>query len=206
MNTFMPTSLPRKRNARRDALLNVASDLFSARGFDAVTVSEIALAADLATGTFYNYFPTKTALLLKILNTDLDAMLEEIGRGEASKGEPIDALRGLGLSIFRVVDRRSRALWRQVIGQAMLDPAGFGRAYAEVDARLRAEVEAALAQYETRLPPAHERQTLTDLVFNLGNALFYEYISDETLTLDTVRRRFEAQLRLVFTGIGDRRS
>jgi AcrR family transcriptional regulator len=192
MNVFMPAS-PRKRNARREALIEAGSRLFSTRGFDAVTVSEIALAADLATGTVYNYFPTKTALLMAILSADLDAML-----AEASAGEPIDAL----LGVFRVVDRRSRALWRQVVGQAMMDPAGFGRAYAEVDARLRLEVEAAMAGYQSYLSSDEERRVLTDLVFNLGNALFYEFVADETLTLEAVRTRFLAQLRLVFTGVG----
>ena len=195
MNAFMANSLLRKKNARRDALLSAAADLFSTHGFEAVTVSEIAHAADLATGTVYNYFPTKTALLMAILSADLDAMLEEIGREAAS---PIDAL----LSVFRVVDRRSRALWRQVVGQAMLDPGGLGRAYAEVDARLKSEVAAALARSGPRLSSEDERQALTDLVFNIGNALFYEYIADETLTLDAVRARFIAQLRLVFAGIG----
>jgi len=195
MNAFMASSLLRKKNARRDALLSAAADLFSTHGFEAVTVSEIALAADLATGTVYNYFPTKTALLMAILSADLDAMLEEIGREAAS---PIDAL----LSVFRVVDRRSRALWRQVVGQAMLDPGGLGRAYAEVDARLKSEVAAALARSGPRLSSEDERQALADLVFNIGNALFYEYIADETLTLDAVRARFIAQLRLVFAGIG----
>jgi len=195
MNAFMASSLLRKKNARRDALLSAAADLFSTHGFEAVTVSEIAHAADLATGTVYNYFPTKTALLMAILSADLDAMLEEIGREAAS---PIDAL----LSVFRVVDRRSRALWRQVVGQAMLDPGGLGRAYAEVDARLKSEVAAALARSGPRLSSEDERQALTDLVFNIGNALFYEYIADETLTLDAVRARFIAQLRLVFAGIG----
>ena len=194
MNAFM-TPLARKRNARRDALLNAAADLFSARGFDAVTVSDIALAADLATGTVYNYFPTKTALLMAILSADLEAMLEQIGREAAS---PIEAL----MSVFRVVDQRSRALWRQVVGQAMLDPAGLGRAYAEVDMRLKAEVAAALARSGPRLASEGEQQALTDLVFNIGNALFYEYIADETLSLDAVRGRFIAQLRLVFAGIG----
>jgi AcrR family transcriptional regulator len=198
----MNRSLPRKRNARRDALLNAASDLFSLRGFDAVKVSEIALAADLATGTVYNYFPTKTALLLAILNADLDAMLLQISRGETTGEEPIEAL----LSVFRVVDRRSRALWRQVVGQAMLDPSGVGRAYAEVDARLKSEVEGALARLNPFPAPADELKVYTDLVFNIGNALFFEYIADETLTLEAVRDRYLAQLRLVFTGVGADRS
>ena len=195
MNTFMPTMLPRKQRARREALLNAAADLFSTHGFDAVTVSDIAQAADLATGTVYNYFPTKTALLMAILSADFDAMLDEIGRGDAS---PIEAL----LGVFRVVDRRSRALWRQVVGQAMLDPAGLGRAYAEVDRRLKAEVDAALARVEPRPWSDAEHPVLTELVFNIGNALFYDYIADESLTLETVHTRLVAQLRLVFAGLG----
>ena len=195
MNTFMPTMLPRKQRARREALLNAAADLFSTHGFDAVTVSDIAQAADLATGTVYNYFPTTTALLMAILSADFDAMLDEIGRGDAS---PIEAL----LGVFRVVDRRSRALWRQVVGQAMLDPAGLGRAYAEVDRRLKAEVDAALARVEPRPWSDAEHPVLTELVFNIGNALFYDYIADESLTLETVHTRLVAQLRLVFAGLG----
>jgi AcrR family transcriptional regulator len=195
MNTFMAASLARKKTARRDALLDAAAALFSVKGFDAVTVSDIALAADLATGTVYNYFPTKTALLMAILSADLDAMLKEIGREAAS---PIEAL----LSVFRVVDQRSRALWRQVVGQAMLDPAGLGRAYAQVDIRLKTEVDAALARVEPRLWSDEEQAVLTELVFNIGNALFYDYIADETLSLDAVRGRLIAQLRLVFTGRG----
>ena len=198
----MTDSLPRKRNARRDALLNAASDLFSLRGFDAVTVSEIALAADLATGTVYNYFPTKTALLLALLSADLDAMLREINRGETAGEEPIEAL----LSVFRVVDRRSRGLWRQVVGQAMLDPGGIGRAYAEIDARLKVEVEVALARLNPSLATESEIKVYTDVVFNIGNALFFEYIADEKLTLEAVRDRYLAQLRLVFTHVGRDRS
>ena len=43
---------------------------------------------------------------------------------------------------------------------------------------------------------------LTELVFNIGNALFYDYIADESLTLETVHTRLVAQLRLVFAGLG----
>ena len=48
---------------KRSRLLEAALSLFEAKGFDAVTVPEIARAAGVATGTVYLYFRDKQALV-----------------------------------------------------------------------------------------------------------------------------------------------
>ena len=53
----------RKKQATAERLYRTALDLFSERGYDATTVEEIAQAADVAKGTFFNYFPTKDTVL-----------------------------------------------------------------------------------------------------------------------------------------------
>lgn len=53
----------RKKQATAERLYRTALNLFSERGYDATTVEEIAQAAELAKGTFFNYFPTKDAVL-----------------------------------------------------------------------------------------------------------------------------------------------
>ncbi|MEU3222272.1 TetR/AcrR family transcriptional regulator [Streptomyces sp. NPDC006976] len=54
----------RKKRQTRQYLSDLATGLFLERGFDAVTIAEIAHAADVSVNTVYNYFPTKEDLFL----------------------------------------------------------------------------------------------------------------------------------------------
>jgi AcrR family transcriptional regulator len=53
----------RKREARRDHLLDLAADLVDAHGVEGVTMAALAEAADYATASLYTYFPSRSALL-----------------------------------------------------------------------------------------------------------------------------------------------
>jgi AcrR family transcriptional regulator len=52
----------RKKQQTRQLILDTARRLFEHRGFEAVTVAEIARAADVSEVTVFNYFPTKENL------------------------------------------------------------------------------------------------------------------------------------------------
>lgn len=52
----------RKKRQTRQVISDVATGLFLERGFDAVTVAEVARAADVAVQTVFNHFPTKEDL------------------------------------------------------------------------------------------------------------------------------------------------
>jgi TetR/AcrR family transcriptional regulator, cholesterol catabolism regulator len=56
----------RKKQETRQRLLECAWQLFQQRGYDDTTVEGITEAADVAKGTFFNYFATKEALLDEI--------------------------------------------------------------------------------------------------------------------------------------------
>jgi AcrR family transcriptional regulator len=52
-----------EKNATRRRILDAAVSLFRSRGFDSTTTRDIALQAEIATGTLFNYFDTKEAIV-----------------------------------------------------------------------------------------------------------------------------------------------
>ncbi len=60
----------RKKEQTRQRIAAVALRLFTERGYDAVTVNEIADAAEVAKATLFSYFPTKESLVLHGVGED----------------------------------------------------------------------------------------------------------------------------------------
>ena len=54
--------------ARRNQILDAAIKVFAKKGFHPTTIKDIAREADIASGTIYNYFENKTALMLGIFD------------------------------------------------------------------------------------------------------------------------------------------
>src|SRR3954447_26713799 len=54
--------------ANREAILDAARAVFCEMGFGAATVRDIVRRTDLATGTFYNYFPDKESVLRALVD------------------------------------------------------------------------------------------------------------------------------------------
>lgn len=84
----------RKRLATRQAISNAATRLFVARGFDAVTIDEIAAAADVGRMTVFNHFARKEDLFFDrddAVRARIVGALRSIEPGVT----PVDALRRL---------------------------------------------------------------------------------------------------------------
>jgi AcrR family transcriptional regulator len=68
----------RKKRERRKAISDIAMGLFAERGYDAVTVAEIARAADVSEQTVFNYFPAKEDLVFDEDEAMRDRLVEAI--------------------------------------------------------------------------------------------------------------------------------
>ena len=82
----------RKRLATRQGISNAATRLFMARGFDQVTVDEIAAAADVGRMTVFNHFPRKEDMFFDLDEAGREILREALRRREAGV-TPVEALR-----------------------------------------------------------------------------------------------------------------
>jgi AcrR family transcriptional regulator len=80
----------RKKRRTREAIVAAGFTLFAERGFEAVTVTEIAELADVARATLFSYFPTKESIALRVVGDDDPA---EIVASRPPGVAPLDALR-----------------------------------------------------------------------------------------------------------------
>jgi AcrR family transcriptional regulator len=92
MSQAPPGSAPlglreRKKQQTRQLIAETARSLFAERGFERVTVAEIARAADVSEQTVFNYFPTKEDLVYWRLGSFEEELLVTIR--ERAPGEPV---------------------------------------------------------------------------------------------------------------------
>lgn len=92
----------RKKRETRQRISNVATSLFTARGFDNVTVAEVAEAANVSKMTVFNYFPRKEELFFD-RNEEVVELLHGAINDRAPGESVVNALRGL---LLRLVEQR----------------------------------------------------------------------------------------------------
>ena len=146
----MPTESPglreRKKAKTRLALSNVATKMFIERGFDAVTVAEVAAAADVSVATIFNYFETKEELFFD-------------REGEVIEGQRRRILeRKTGETITSALHRAFRAGIEVGVPNLMADGASFLRTI-EASSALRARSRLAFEKAETLLADTIAEET-----------------------------------------------
>lgn len=169
----------RKKARTHQALADEALRLFLERGFDDVTVTEIADAADVAVSTLFTHFPTKEALLFSkdaVIGAGFAAAVT--GRGDSSVVEALRAyLHGApdlasGSPEFVALVRRTPALTRYVDRMWSRHADGLCQAIAQaIDVAPEDTRTRAFARYVVEIPSIvrsdPDRQGAIDAVFDL---------------------------------------
>ena len=186
----------RTKHANRTAILDAARDVFAEIGYGAATVRDIVRRTDLATGTFYNYFPDKESVLLALLSETAGEARERV-REARRKGTTLDAFVRDGFAAyfaFLLEDRRTSALLARNAGtiRALFDEPSLVAGVEELAEDLRAGVVAGLI-------PEHDVEymaaSMVGAAFEIGARMLESDAPDPERATDFISGLFIAGLR-----------
>ena len=99
-----------KPSPRREALVQIAAELFAERGYRATTVRHIGDAAGVLSGSLYHHFDAKETILDELLSSYLEELLDTYRAIVAAGGGPADTLRELVRASFRSLSEHRAAI------------------------------------------------------------------------------------------------
>ena len=148
-----PASKPReaKSAARRQAILAAALDEFSARGFEATRLDDVARRAGIAKGTIYLYFRDKESLFQELVRTmlaPLIAAIEAIGQVDMPANQLAE--RFVDLFVREVYGTKRQEVVRLMITEGRRFPKLAEFYYREVLSRIIEAVRGVLRRAKTR--------------------------------------------------------
>lgn len=167
--------------ANRAAILAAARVVFADIGFGAASVRDIIRRTDLASGTFYNYFPDKESVLREILDDttgEIRVRVREARRGAAS----VEAFVADGFRAYLeylASDRETLELMSRNAGtiRAMFDEPAVGAGVEE----LRADLEQGVA--DGILAP-HDSELLAAAMVGAGVEVGVRLVAREPIDVD----------------------
>ena len=154
----------RKKRETRGSLMEAGLRLFSERGYDATTVKDITDAADVAKGTFFNYFDTKEAILPAIAASRLEQLEMALTPEEGAPASPIARIK-LALRLVAEDPLCEKQLAHQLF-TAMMHRREVGPGHALRDLLLRQVREAqAVGEIRPDLDPLYLAVVIRSLFF-----------------------------------------
>lgn len=178
----MSAPLPRRLPAadRREQILAVAAELFVARGFEAVSMGDLAGALGVSRPTVYSYFASPEALLDALLDLRLQELWARLAPLLGQAGAPT----GLFVALFHFLLQERATL-------ALLHSGGGPR----FQARRRAFLSELGARIAALRPPLAQRPELLPILTTLLSGLSFDALSAPDLDTDGLAAALDTFVR-----------
>jgi len=200
----------RKKQRTLEQIAETARGLFAQRGFEAVTVAEIARAADVSQQTVFNYFPRKEDLVYWRLGSFEEELLQTVR--DRAPGEPALAAFGRFLLTQRgLLGRQDPEAREQLtaLTRTIVESPGLQAREAQILAGYTASLAALLAE-ETGAPADDLRPWVAANAMMGAHRALIDHTRRRIVAGEAgprlqrdVRARGEAALALLEGGLGD---
>lgn len=138
-----------RSQAQRERILAAAQACFVERGFHAASMANIAETADMSAGLIYRYFDSKSAIILAIIERQLNVARSRIAQLRNSTDLVAAIIESQVSDQRRNPEAMSSALFLEMSAEATRDPQ-IGAALSAFDTTIRADLTDWLARSEAQ--------------------------------------------------------
>jgi len=170
-----PEQFEEMRESRREQIMDTALELFAGEGYANCSIAQLAKHAGISKGLMYNYFESKEALLVSIIEDGISEILDHFDPDHDGV-LTTEELEGFIEKIFSSI-RENRQFWILYIN-IILQPRVKEFLEGEPFKNVMAQFGPMLVQYFTEMgfeDPALEMLTFSALIEGFGVLMVYAY-------------------------------
>lgn len=177
-----------RADQRRRHLIATARALFGEHGFHRTGVAQIATASGIRVGQIYRDFASKEDIIAAMAEEDIAAFLDEDALHRAMAAGDAVAIRSW-IARFATIDDplEECRMFAEILAEAGRNPR-IAEIHRNIDVRIRACLNAALAALAPSPERAADRAALVDLILALGLGVMTRRIIDSGLDLVRLNR------------------
>lgn len=183
---------------RTRRILDAATTLFREQGYDSARIEDIAERAEVSVGTLYNYYQNKGDILVATVAMEVTEVLE--GGARILANPPLNVAEALRTLVEHYYDHSlyylSKEMWRTAMAISIQQPdMPLSRRYTELDGQLSAQVIQLVETLQARgvVQAGVDAKAMGEVFFNNLNLMFMEFCKVETMPLDVLKARVNAQ-------------
>jgi len=199
-----PMGLRNQQKLERERrILKAAEKLFARKGYAETAMEDVAASAGLAVGTIYNYFPSKSALLLAIVRRETESLLAR-GRKllDDPPRDPVAASCAFTEIFLEDFTRDDRRLWRELFGAAIAEPSILGRRLFDGDAQLVSQLASLLEQYRSNGVLASDIEPIpaATVLYGVCFTWMTTYLMNDAISIEMVRNEIRRGTAIAMRG------
>ena len=189
---------------RKNLIVMNATRLFSSIGYDLTAIELVAERSNVSPATIYNNFENKTGLLLAVLIEEGEKV-QQIGKNIIAQRKKNDVgiiYRLIEMYVDHPLEFMNKSCWRQALAASYGSyNKTFTREYQNVDHHLKNQViDLMHSLYEEQVFVEQvDPQSLGEMIWNNINQMFSDFISDEDISLETLKSTLNRQTRALMT-------
>ena len=167
-------------------------------------MEDVAARAGLAVGTIYNYFPSKSALLLAIVRSETESLLDRARKIlDDPPSDPVAAVSAFTEIFLEDVTRDDRRLWRELFGAAIAEPSTVGRRLFDGDAQLVTQLASLLDRYRSDgvVPSDVEPLPAATVLYSVCFTWMTVYLMNDAISAETVRNEIRRGVAIAMRGL-----